>query len=53
MVDVLDKLIVSETEATDINLLASIIEPYLKIIKEKGEIVFNRTFINLRTGRKY
>ncbi len=50
--DALDKLIVSEDETPDIDLLAEIILKYLRFTKS-GEIIFEKEFYNLKDWQKF
>ena len=51
MADALDKLIVDEKESLDTELLAKLVQGYLRFTKE-GEIIFEREFSNLKDYQK-
>jgi hypothetical protein len=50
--DALDKLIVSESEVGNLDLLASLVKSYLQFIKETGEIIPNKEFYKLKDWKK-
>jgi len=50
--DALDKLIVNEKESADVDLLATLINGFLRFTKE-GEIIFERQFFKQTDWKKY